>query len=110
MADKYLNLEGTQEIVRRLKSYADSKEGLGAGVESEVLVLDSEIDPGEGGGSGGGGSYTLPVATASTLGGVKIGSGITITDGVISAITSSAVQQMIDTSIAAVTNADEVSF
>lgn len=109
MADKYLNLEGTQEIVRRLKSYADSKEGLGAGVESEVLVLDSEIDPGDGGGSGGG-SYTLPTASASTLGGVKIGSGITITDGVISAITSSAVQTMIDNSIAAVTNADEVSF
>lgn len=108
MADKYLNLEGTQEIVRRLKSYADSKEGLGAGVESEVLVLDSEIDPGDGG--GGGGSYTLPTASASTLGGVKIGSGITITDGVISAITSSAVQTMIDNSIAAVTNADEVSF
>lgn len=30
-------------------------------------------------------SYSLPTATASVLGGVKIGSGITITDGVISA-------------------------
>jgi hypothetical protein len=30
-------------------------------------------------------SYTLPVASADVLGGVKIGSGITITDGVISA-------------------------
>jgi hypothetical protein len=30
-------------------------------------------------------SYTLPTASAETLGGVKIGSGITITDGVISA-------------------------
>ena len=30
-------------------------------------------------------SYTLPTASADTLGGVKIGSGITITDGVISA-------------------------
>lgn len=30
-------------------------------------------------------TYTLPTATASVLGGVKIGSGITITDGVISA-------------------------
>lgn len=35
-----------------------------------------------------GGSYTLPVATAETLGGVKIGAGITITEGVIS-VTSS---------------------
>ena len=37
--------------------------------------------PGGGGGSG----YTLPVASASTLGGVKVGSGLTITDGVLSA-------------------------
>lgn len=34
---------------------------------------------------GGGSSYTLPTATDTVLGGVKIGSGITITDGVISA-------------------------
>lgn len=33
------------------------------------------------GGGGGGGSYTLPVATSSRLGGVKIGSGITIDSG-----------------------------
>ena len=39
--------------------------------------------PGESG--GGGGSYTLPTASASTLGGVKVGSGLTITDGVLSA-------------------------
>ena len=38
--------------------------------------------PGE---SGGGGEYTLPTASASTLGGVKVGSGLTITDGVLSA-------------------------
>lgn len=30
-------------------------------------------------------SYTLPAATGSTLGGVKVGSGLTITDGVLSA-------------------------
>ena len=34
---------------------------------------------------GGGSSYTLPTASADTLGGVKIGSGLTITDGVLSA-------------------------
>lgn len=44
-----------------------------------------------GGGSSGGGSYTLPTASSSTLGGVKIGSGLTInTNGVVSAdVTSS---------------------
>ena len=35
------------------------------------------------GGSGGG--YTLPTASADTLGGVKVGAGLTITDGVLSA-------------------------
>ena len=34
---------------------------------------------------GGGGSYTLPAATADKLGGIKVGSGLTITDGVLSA-------------------------
>lgn len=34
---------------------------------------------------GGGSSYTLPTASASTLGGVKVGSGLSITDGVLSA-------------------------
>ena len=33
-----------------------------------------------GGGGGGGGSYTLPTATASRLGGVKIGSGVSVAD------------------------------
>ncbi len=33
---------------------------------------------------GGAGSYTLPVAAADTLGGIKIGSGLVITDGVAS--------------------------
>lgn len=37
------------------------------------------------GGGGGGGSYALPTASATVLGGVKIGAGITITNGVISA-------------------------
>lgn len=37
------------------------------------------------GSSGGGGSYTLPIATVSRLGGVKVGSGLAITeDGVLS--------------------------
>jgi hypothetical protein len=36
-------------------------------------------------GGGGGGSYTLPTATSSVLGGIKVGSGLTITDGVLSA-------------------------
>lgn len=39
-----------------------------------------------GGGSSGGSNYTLPTASSSTLGGVKIGSGLTInTSGVVSA-------------------------
>jgi len=41
---------------------------------------------GSGGSSGGGSGYTLPVASSSKLGGVKVGSGLSITDnGVLSA-------------------------
>jgi hypothetical protein len=35
--------------------------------------------------SGGGGSYTLPTATSSVLGGIKVGANLTITDGVLAA-------------------------
>ena len=35
--------------------------------------------------SGGGSSYVLPVATDTILGGIKVGSGLTITNGVLSA-------------------------
>ena len=107
MADKYLNLAGAGELVARLKQYADSKEGLGVATSGEVLVIDSELTPGDGGGSG---SYTLPTATDITLGGVKIGSGITISNGVISAITAATVQSMIDTSLADYGDGDEMSF
>jgi hypothetical protein len=44
--------------------------------EGDALILNKPAIPSE---------YTLPTASADTLGGVKIGSGITITDGVISA-------------------------
>ena len=42
--------------------------------------------------------YTLPTASASTLGGVKVGSGLTITDGVLSAngITPAATQSALE--------------
>ena len=51
------------------------------------LAYASEVDTVAGSGEGGegGGSYTLPVASADTLGGVKIGSGLAIdNNGVLS--------------------------
>jgi len=58
-------------------------------------VGETKIDVSVGGGVGptgpagpAGPTYTLPTATASVLGGVKIGSGVTITDGVISVSTN----------------------
>ena len=51
-------------------------------IGGKVTVLEgAEVE----GLSGGGGSYTLPAATADKLGGIKVGSGLTITDGVLSA-------------------------
>ncbi len=53
------------------------------GNESDVVInWRTQCNDGEG---GGGGSYVLPPATQSTLGGIKVGSGLTITnDGTLS--------------------------
>ena len=45
-----------------------------------VIEEDAEVT-----GLEGGGSYTLPAATSDTLGGVKVGTGLTINEGVLSA-------------------------
>jgi hypothetical protein len=62
-------------------------------VESETITSmpdessKASYSGGSSGGGGGGGSYTLPIASASTLGGVKVGSGLSIdgSTGVLSA-------------------------
>lgn len=59
-------------------------------VNSINSIIDTVNELIDGGGGGGGGGYTLPIATTTTLGGVKV-DGSTITaneDGVISAIGS----------------------
>lgn len=48
----------------------------------EIAADATVIDPGN---HCSGGTYTLPAATAETLGGVKVGSGLRISDGVLSA-------------------------
>lgn len=51
------------------------------------LRLSDGVTPGGNpisGGSGGGGSYTLPTATTTRLGGVKVGTGLSISNGVLS--------------------------
>ena len=61
-----------------------------------------------GGGSGGGGSYTLPVASQSTLGGVKVGSGLTIDgNGVLSSNGSGSSDYLITEALSAITNPAE---
>lgn len=52
-------------------------------IGGKLVVEDgAEVEGLEGGGSGS--TYVLPVATSSTLGGVKIGQGLAIDDGVLS--------------------------
>ena len=63
-----------------LSGYVKSVNGAAPDSSGNVTISVS------GGGSSGGGNYTLPTASSSTLGGVKIGSGLTInTSGVVSA-------------------------
>ena len=65
-------------------------------IGGKLTILPGAVVEGlDGGGGGGGESYTLPAATASTLGGIKVGSGLSITaEGVLSAdgITPAAAQ------------------
>ena len=63
-----------------LSGYVKSVNGAAPDSSGNVTISVS------GGGSSGGSNYTLPTASSSTLGGVKIGSGLTInTSGVVSA-------------------------
>ena len=43
-----------------------------------------------------GGSFTLPTATSSVLGGIKVGTGLTITDGVLSATGGSGATEIVE--------------
>jgi hypothetical protein len=82
----------TQDFRTQRRNYNDGETRIG---EKDRLWYDSNtnsirisdgVTPGGVivGGSGGGGDYVLPTASSTTKGGVKIGSNITITDGVIS--------------------------
>ena len=64
-------------------------------IGGKLTILPGAVVEGLDGGSGGGNGYTLPAATTSTLGGIKVGSGLSITaEGVLSAdgITPAAAQ------------------
>lgn len=50
-----------------------------------IALVNDRIDAVESALAGAGGNYTLPTATDTILGGVKVGAGLTITDGVLSA-------------------------
>jgi len=55
------------------------------GYNADSLPGEWGYQEGAPGGGSGGGSYTLPTATSSVLGGIKVGSGLSITDGVLAA-------------------------
>ena len=64
-------------------------------IGGKLTILPGAVVEGLDGGGGGGSGYTLPVATASTLGGIKVGNGLSITaEGVLTAegITPAAAQ------------------
>ena len=61
-----------------LRGYVKSVNGVTPDGSGNVTISVS------GGGSGGGGNYTLPTASGSTLGGVKVGSNISVSNGTIS--------------------------
>ena len=81
-----------QKLFSTLQNYQNGNTRIGERnriwYDSNTNTLRIQLDDTPGGtvigGGGEGGNYTLPVATSTVLGGVKIGSNITITNGVIS--------------------------
>jgi hypothetical protein len=74
----------TSRSVANRSTYVGEKGRLFYDEADGILYISDGRTPGGTLISGGGGSYTLPTASSSVLGGVKIGSNITITAGVIS--------------------------
>lgn len=78
---KFLDTNGLlylwSKITSRLSGKVDKVEGKGLSANDFTAEDKSKLDGLE--------NYTLPTATAETLGGVKVGAGLTITSGVLSA-------------------------
>lgn len=68
----------TVEALKALAEAFGAESTSGTTIAELILEIADAVD--EGGSSG----YTLPAATADTLGGIKVGTGLTIADGVLS--------------------------
>lgn len=78
---KYLDTNGLLYVWSKIKALlsgkVDKAEGKGLSTNDYTAVDKAKLDALE--------NYTLPAATAETLGGVKVGAGLAVTDGVLSA-------------------------
>lgn len=79
---KYLNDTGLSYFWGKLKAYFVAKEaGKGLSTNDFTDTLKTKLD----GIATGANNYSLPTASSSTLGGIKVGAGLTISSGVLSA-------------------------
>lgn len=84
-----ITIEQLRQLIEENTSDITNLEETIQNIEQNIINLGDRITNIEEGGGGGGGSYELPVATGTRLGGVKIGSGIDVTDdGTISVASS----------------------
>lgn len=78
---KYLDTNGLLYVWSKIKALlsgkVDKAEGKGLSTNDYTAADKAKLDNLE--------NYTLPAATADTLGGVKVGAGLAVTDGVLSA-------------------------
>lgn len=82
MADKILRLSNLATFLAKLKSLFVAKEtGKGLSTNDYTSAEKNKLA----GIASGANNYSLPTASANTLGGVKIGANLTITNGVLSA-------------------------
>lgn len=75
-----ITIEQLRQLIEENTSDITNLEETIQNIEQNIINLGDRITNIEEGGGGGGGSYELPVATGTKLGGVKIGSGIDVTD------------------------------
>lgn len=83
-----ITIEQLRQLIEENTSDITNLEETIQNIEQNIINLGDRITNIEEGGGGGGGSYELPVATGTRLGGVKIGSGIDVTDDGTISVTS----------------------
>ena len=103
----FLDDNGLRYLWQKIKNMFVAKEsGKGLSTNDFTAASKSKLD----GIANNANNYSLPTASATTLGGIKVGSGLSIDNGVLSAATSSAKIDVVDISLSGIEMTHTFSF